>query len=290
MAVFTVIFLGLTLYGWSGILAVLFGLWLTYQIGQRRLRAGKGGLGCLRFGYVFLVVTILMIFAISMTVGVGTSLYKSTKLLMNGQRYEAKVISYTSYESHDSDAGTTTTMFTPTVEFTTSSGNPIQHTLSYSSSSKPTIGDPVTVYYDEVSQKGMSVGFGAIALFFGALIMIIILVFAFWGVLCYAMNYNMTYYIKVVQYLGLNFFVPLLMILFDGLLIYALFYGNEVPWFVSGILVFFILMLTAGIWGYIKMIRTSDMVWEKTGPGQWSAISVPKKTKQAKDSSWIKRR
>lgn len=289
MAVFTVIFLGLTLYGWSGILAVLFGFWLTYQIGQRRLRAGKGGLGCLGLGYVFLVVTILMVFAISMTIGVGTSLYKSTQLVINGQRYQAKVISYSSYESHDSDAGTTTTMFTPTVEFITSSGTPIQHTLSYSSSSKPSIGDRVTVYYDEVSQKGMSFGFGAIALFFGALIMMVILVFAFWGVLCYAMNYDMAYYKKVVQYLGLTFLIPLIMILFDGLLVYALFYGNKVPWFVSGLIVFFIFMLTLGIWGYIKMIRTSDMVWEKTGPGSWGANPVPKKVKQVKDS-WIKRR
>lgn len=290
MTAFTAIFMGLSLYGWSGILAVLFGLWLAYQIGQRRLRAGKEGLGCLGFGYVFLVVTILMVFAISLTIGVGSSLYKSTKLLMNGQRYEAKVISYSSYESYDSDAGTTTTMFTPTVEFTTSSGNSIQHTLSYSSSSKPTIGDDVTVYYDEVSQKGMSFGFGAIALFFGALLMMVILVFAFLGILLYAMNYDMSYYKKVVQYLGLTFLIPLIMILFDGLLVYALFYGNKVPWFVSGLIVFFILMLTLGIWGYIKMIRTSDMVWEKTGPGSWAANPVPKKVKHVKGSSWIKRR
>lgn len=285
MAVFTVIFLGLTLYGWSGVLAVLFGLWLTYQIGRRRLRAGKGGLGCLGFGYVFLVVTILMVFAISLTVGVGGSLYKSTKLWMNGQRYQAKVISFSSYESYDSDAGTTTTMFTPTVEFMTSSGHSIQHTLSYSSSSKPNIGDQVTVYYDEVSQKTMSLGFGALALFFGALMMMVIFVFAFWGVLLYAMNYDMAYYIKVVQYLGLTFLIPLLMILFDGLLVYALFYGNEVPWFVSGIIVFFILMLTLGIWGYIKMIRTNDMVWKKTGPGSWGANPVPKKKKR----DWVRR-
>ncbi|MDH6599760.1 hypothetical protein M2306_000454 [Myroides gitamensis] len=289
MILFSMIFLSLTLYGWSGVLALLFGLWLTYKIGQRRLHAGKGGLGCLGFGYVFLVVTIVMVFAISITIGMGSSLYKTTQLVVNGQRYEAKVISYSSYESHDADAGTTTTMFTPTVEFTTLSGVLVAHTLSYSSSSQPTIEATVTVYYDETSKDSVSFGFGTFALFFGTLLMMVVLVFALWGILLYAMNYKMEYYLNVIKYIGLTFFIPIVMVLFDGLLIYALFYGNEVPLFVSGILVFFILMLTLGIWGYIKMIRTHDMVWKKTGPTSWAANPVPKKTKKEKASTWIKR-
>ncbi len=165
----------------------------------------------------------------------------------------------------------------------------VAHTLSYSSSSQPTIGATVTVYYDETSKDSVSFGFGTLALFFGALLMMVVLVFAFWGILLYAMNYKMEYYLNVIKYIGLPFFIPIVMILFDGLLIYALFYGNEVPLFVSGILVFFILMLTLGIWGYIKMIRTHDMVWKKTGPTSWAANPVPKKTKKEKASTWIKR-
>lgn len=282
--------LALTTYGWTGIVALLVGLLLTYKIGQRRVQSGKESLGFLGFGYVFLVVTILMVFAIGSAIGVGSSLYKSTQLLLHGQRYPAKVISYTSYESHDSDAGTTTTMFTPTLEFTTTSGQLVKHTVSYSSSSKPTIGEFVTVYYDEVTQKGMSFGFRALALLFGSLIFMVTLAFAFWGVLLYAMNYNMTNYFHRAKFIGVTFFIPLLMILFDGLLIYALFYGNKVPFFVTALLVFFILVLSLAIWGYIKMILTHDVAWEQTGPNSWGGHPVPKKTKkQQEKGGWMKR-
>ena len=280
--------LALTTYGWSGVVALLVGLLLTYKIGQRRVQSGKESLGCLGFGYVFLVVSILMVFAIGSAIGVGSSIYKSTQLLLHGQRYPAKVISYTTYESHDSDAGTTTTMFTPTLEFTTASGQLVEHTVSYSSSSKPTIGEFVTVYYDEVTQKGMSFGFGALALFVGALIFMVTLVFVFWGVLLYAMNYDMTNYFHRAKFIGVTFFIPLLMILFDGLLIYALFYGNKVPFFVTALLVFFILVLSLAIWGYIKMIFTHDIAWEQTGPNSWGGHPVPKKKKK-EIGGWMKR-
>ncbi len=279
--------LGLTAYGWGGVLAVVFSLYLTYSIGQRRAKNGKGTLGCLGFGYVFLVVTILVVLTSSITMAMASSLYKTTQLLINGERYTAQVVSYSSYESHDADAGTTTTMFTPTVEFFTTSGELVVHTLSYSSSNQPTIGDTLIVYYSELTGDSVSLGFTTFALFFGALIMMIVLVFAFWGVLLYAMNYKMDYYLRVVKYIGVYFFIPLVMILFDCLLIYAFFYGNEVPLFATGLLVFFILILTLGIWGYIKMILTHDMVWIQTGPRSWGANPVPKKMN--KGSSWVKR-
>lgn len=290
MLLFHGIPLALTAYSWSGIVALFLGLLLTYKIGQRRVQSGKESLRYLGFGYVFLVVTILMIFAIGSAIGVGSSLYKSTKLFIHGARYQAKVVSYTSYESHDSDAGTTTTMFTPTLEFTTTSGQLVEHTISYSSSSKPTIGELVTVYYDEVTQKGVSFGFGALALFVGALIFMIALVFAFWSVLLYALNYDMTNYFHRAKFIGVTFFIPLLMILFDGLLIYALFYGNKVPVYVMALLVFFILVLSLAILGYIKMIFTHDIAWEQTGPASWGGHPVPEKTKkQQEKGGWMKR-
>lgn len=276
----------LTTYGWSWVFAVAFSLYLTYSIGKRRAKTGKGNLGCLGFGYVFLVVIILMVMTISITLAMASSLRKTTKQLMNSERYTSQVVSYSSYESHDADAGTTTTMFTPTVEFFTTSGERVEHTLSYSSSHQPRIGDTVIVYYNAQTGDSMSFGFNTYALFFGALIMIIVLVFAFWGVLLYGLNYKMDYYLKIVKAVGVNFFIPLVMILFDALLIYAFFYGNEVPLFATGLLVFFIVILTLGIWGYIKMILTHDRVWVKTGPSSWGAKTVPKKKKE---SSWVKR-
>ncbi|MGG5507367.1 MULTISPECIES: hypothetical protein [unclassified Myroides] len=283
---FTGIPLGLTTYGWSGALAVVFSLYLTYSIGQRRAKNGKGNLGCLGFGYVFLVVTILMVLTISVTIGIASSLRKTTKQLMDSERYTAQIVSYSSYESHDAEARTTTTMFTPTVAFFTTSGERVEHTLFYSSSHQPAVGDTVIVYYNELTGDSLTLGFNTYMLFFGTLVTIIVLIFAFWGVLLYGLNYNMDYYLKVVKTVAVNFFIPLVMILFDALLIYAFFYGNEIPLFATGLLVFFIVILTLGIWGYIKMILTHDMVWTKTGSSSWGANPVSKKKRE---SSWVKR-
>lgn len=286
MVLFSVISLALTPYGWGGIVALVIGLLLTYMIGQRRVSEGKGNLGCLGFGYVFLVITILMTFALSITWGIGSSIYKTITIVSNGQRYEAKITSFSSYESYDSDTGNYTTMYTPTVSFVTSSDEKVTHTLSYASSSRPDIGNSMVVYYNPILKDSVSFGFGTWALFIGALIMATVFLFAFWGVLLYAMNYKMDKYFTKLKFIGIHFFIPFIMILFDGLLLYALLYGNEVPIYVSGILVFFILVLTLGIWGYIKMIRSSDIVWTKTGPGKWGGHAVPKMPKK---NSWIKR-
>ncbi len=60
------------------------------------------------------------------------------------------------------------------------------------------------------------------------------------------------------------------MIGFDALLTYAIFHGNEVPIWVSGLLVFFILMLTLGIWAYLKMIISKGTpVMRKVAPNKW---------------------
>lgn len=290
MELLNIIPLGITSYGWSAILIFALSLVLTYLIGQRRVQSGKAGLGCVVAGYTFLVVFIIMVFAVTITMGVGSSIYSTSKLIANGKRYQAEVVSYTSHESFDSDSRTTTTMYTPVVTFTTSSGKLVEHTFSYSSSSRPTVGDYIPVYYDEEINDAVSFGFGGIALFIGSLLMMVIMVFLFLGIVLYALNYDMSWYLGVVKYVGLNFFIPIIMILFDGLLVYGLFYGEEVPWFVSGILVFFILVLTMGIWGYIKMIRTSNIEWVRTGTGSWSGVAVPKEPEANENKdTWIKR-
>ncbi|MFD0701402.1 DUF3592 domain-containing protein, partial [Myroides pelagicus] len=191
----------LTSFGWGVILTILFSFWVTYKIGQRQLNAGKGGMGCLGFGYTFLVVVCVIGMSLGGVIGIGSSIYTKAKVLMNGASYTSKVVNYTSYDSYDSDSGSYTTMYTAVVEFTTNEGDVVTYSPSYSSSSKPTIGSYIKVFYDGSTNKAMDFSVGSIVLFIGSLLLMTVLLFVFFGILLFAIvnssyKCNISHFIK----------------------------------------------------------------------------------------------
>lgn len=106
----------------------------------------------------------------------------------------------------------------------------------------------------------------------GIFIMWFVVSVAFVGILLYAIGIKMDGFFKLVRNLGSYFFIPLLMIGFEALLIFALINGNDVPMFATVLLIFFILVLGLGIWAYMKMTFFSNakIKWVRTGNGSWS--------------------
>ncbi|EHO15117.1 DUF3592 domain-containing protein [Myroides odoratimimus] len=234
-------------------LGILYTIWLTYKIIKRSSRNGTKT-GCLGIGYIYLIVASISSLAIGGTVALTMMIITKTQTVYKGDKYEARVVSYTSYESRNSDDNGYTTMYTPTVHFTTRGGEVVEYELDYSSSGMPTVGDQHTVYYDETNEHVTTFGLGTVALILAFGVMIVILVYLFVGMVIYAMNWSMDRYKEIGAFLGLAIVLPLIMILFDGAMIWALFDGKDKPLWVNIILVFFSLVLTLAIWGYLKNI------------------------------------
>lgn len=212
----------------------------------------SGGKGCLTFGYIALVLLCINLFTIFSWMFMYSTTRDIIAVAVSGKSYTSQVVSYTSHNSEDSD-GRSITMYTPTVRFITEDGKTIQKELSFSTSGLK-VGDTYKINYNEETGKVVTLGFTLSISFVGAFLFTFIFSILFIGQILYIFGYEMDKYKQIVMKAGFYFFLPFIMIGFDVLLIYALFYGNEVPIFVTGILIFFIFVLTLAILGVGKML------------------------------------
>lgn len=262
------------IYTWS---FVLLNILLTFFL-LRRLEKK----GCIAFAYVGAVAGCINLFAIFSWIFMWSSCRDIYKVVSSGRQYTATVISYTTEEHYDAEDHRSYTMHTPTVTFTTESGQEVNQQLKFSTSSVA-VGDTYRVNYNAVTGEVITLGFTMIIKFVGSFIFCFILTFLVAGIIRFVMGWPMERYYTLMSKIGFNFFIPFLMIGFDALLIYALFYGNEVPGWATAILVFFILVLSLSIWGYIKMILSKGIpVMRRTGPGSWSGDWKEKKKRNKK--------
>lgn len=224
--------------------------------------------GCVLFAYVTVVIFCINLFAVfswAFMVDSGKDLYKVVK---GGKTYTGVVVSTKEEEHHDSGHGNTK-MYKPTVEFTTASGKVVTKELDFASS-RIAIGDTYQVNYSDENSEVITLGFTMILKIVASFIFCFIFTFLIAGAIRFALGWSMEGYYTLISKIGFMFFLPFLMIGFDALLIYALFYGNEVPVWISVFLVFFILVLTLGIWGYLKNIFSKGApVMHRVGPNRW---------------------
>lgn len=240
-------------------LGFLYTIWLTYKI-LKRARVGKDeAIGCASVGYIYLIVVTISGLAIGGTISLSTMMVNKAQTFYSGSKYDAYVVSYTSFDKRNSDDNGYTIMYTPTVQFRTAAGDQMEYELDYSTSSKPKEGERYTLYYDDVNERVTTFGIGVLALMLASCVMITILLFLFVGMMIYAMNWSMARYKEVGAFLGLVIIVPLLMVLFEGVMIYALFNGEDKPIWVYVVLVFFIVVLAMGIWGYMRSIAANKI-------------------------------
>lgn len=230
-------------------------------------RFGKSG--CMTFGYISLVILSINSLAIGSLFFMYSASYDIYAVLTSGQNYTSTVVSFTSEVHYDSDDGSSYMMYTPTVRFITQNNEEVHRELDFSTSSMQ-VGDIYKVNYNKASGKVITLGFNLAIKFIGAFIFCFIFSFLCIGIIMYAFNFEMTSYKDLIAKVGLYFFIPFLMIGFNLLLIYGIFYGNTVPAWVTLMLVFFSVMLTLGTLGYFKMMfSANEPKTEKIGIKKW---------------------
>ncbi|PKH51639.1 hypothetical protein CXF68_13525 [Tenacibaculum sp. Bg11-29] len=225
--------------------------------------------GCISFGYIGLLILSINAFTIFSWLFMCNSLKDIYTVSVSENKYYAEVVSTTSEEHYNDESGEYQTMYTPTVKFTTNTGSLIHKELNFSTSNKK-IGKTYKVHYDETNDTIITLGFTMIIKTVGAFIFCFVFSFLFIGLLFFILNHPMDNYKNLASLIGFYFFVPFLMIGFDSLLIYSIFYGNSVPFFVIILLLFFISILSLAIVGYIKMLLSEGMPkMKRAGPGKW---------------------
>ncbi|WP_282143349.1 hypothetical protein [Cellulophaga baltica] len=225
--------------------------------------------GCITYGYIGLILFSINIFFIfSGSIFIST-LKDTFTVLVSGENYTATVSSYSKEEVYDSDEDKYETMYTPTVSFNTKYGQTIERELDFSTTNLE-LGDTYKINYNKLDDKIITLGFMLFIKLAGTFIFCFIFSFLFIGELLFAFNKNMDTYYSIVKKAGFYFFLPFLMIGFDALLIYGLINGNEVPIWVSLVLVFFIVVLTLAIVGYLKTTYAKGIpVMVQVAPNRW---------------------
>lgn len=242
------------------ILILFFSLLISWKITSRKQ------LDCFGGAYIFLVVGSITILSVLFSSILISKTIDSVSMLARGQKADATVVSYLEYYSEGK------LMYNSTYKIVTEAGNSFELDSNYGTGKQPVVGETLSVYVDEKTRKIIEFSVVTIIMVVGSLLLGALLIFGFVGIVRYAFGFPMRPYYKAAQIIGMKVFIPAMMIAFEGLLIYALFYGNDGPPITKVILVFFTVMLGLTIVGYIKQFYFSKgkMVWVKNGVGSWS--------------------
>lgn len=218
--------------------------------------------GCITFTYVGIVLFCINFFLIISWSFFITSVKNVYDVALLGDNYTATVVRFIESESYDSDRRMNETMYQPVVEFTTKNGNVLQRKLDFSSS-EAIEGKTYRINYNKEKDTVITLGFVLVLKFVAAFIFTLVFTFLFVGAINYVLGKEMDLYYHLLSIVGFYFFIPFLMIGFNLLLIYGAFYGNDLPLFVTGILWFFVFVLTLAIWGYFKMLQKGEVMPKK---------------------------
>ncbi|WP_163355012.1 hypothetical protein [Dysgonomonas sp. 25] len=224
--------------------------------------------GCFSIGYISLLIFFLFVFTFSLLAGLS-SIIVDIVSIRQGEQYAAKVLEYREVRSEDSE-GNVSVDYRPKLLFETNEGTQIISEADF------TVGNPQEdveyeiYYYDKtgrILQADTSILVKlAVCLFFAFIFLV-----AFVGVINYAFGRRMDNYWAFVQKIGMSVLLPLIMIAFDALLVYAAFFTPQSP-VIIGVILFFILILTLAIMGYMKMLLKKGLPkWKQKTATSWSA-------------------
>lgn len=214
--------------------------------------------GCITSIYIGIVIFCINLFVIFSILAFTHTLKESYQVLTSGKTYTATVIDFNTKKVYNSDTEKYQEMNTPTVRFLDENENNIEVQLDFSTSGLA-IGDKYKINYNTKAERAITLGFPFIIKIVATFIFCVIFSFLFIGEMLYIFNRKMEGYFSIIKKAGIYFFLPFMLIGFDALLIYALFYGNEAPLIAVGLLVFFILILTLTIYIYLKILFTKGI-------------------------------
>lgn len=219
-------------------------------------RTGKTG--CISFGYMFLIIFSITIFAVISINFLIKTLQEIYDVVVYGEIYTSKVVSLIQDGLYVHEDGRKEPMYRATVEFITNNNKILKKFLDFTDSNIK-IGETYWIHYNQETGKLTSLGFTMAIKVAGAFLLSFVLTFVFTGLLLYALNSDMQAYFNFVRKAGFYVFIPFIMIGFNALLIYGIFYGHKVPAWVTVLLVFFVFGLTLATLGYFKIIFAKDL-------------------------------
>ncbi|MCD8030510.1 MAG: hypothetical protein LUF85_06750 [Bacteroides sp.] len=211
----------ITPYGYGAIGFILFSLFITFGIKRRmeKQSSDKKSMGCMSMGYIWVVVFFVGILAISLTSICLSKTLSGMHAILAGECYKAAVVDWTSEWSQDSD-GESTEYYYSILEFTTKEGHVITRKTNFGSSECPQKVEEYTIYYVGSSDYMFVWGKHILFFLFATLVIGSVWVFAFIGIMRYALGYSMKSYLRSGNRFLFVFFLPFVMILFIAALVY----------------------------------------------------------------------
>ncbi|WP_405368945.1 DUF3592 domain-containing protein [Nonlabens sp. Asnod2-A12] len=241
---------------------LLVACYIAYRIAQRMAsdKDPDEKPGCIMVGYVTLVYLCMCALSFTFLSLTLSGLYGNVV----HHRYEATVIDVRTYESEDSD-GNTTTMYAPTVQFTTDQGDVITRELNISSGEPYQNGEIHPVSYNQETNDLDSRSIASVVLMLAGLLMSLFLL----GYVIIGIAY--AFYIPIgingMEYTAFIFvyiLMPLGMIGMNAGLIYYVVqrlttgYKSDQPIWVLIVVIFFIIVLTLSKISIIKIMLSKN--------------------------------
>ena len=237
----------ITPLGYVLIALVFFSLWCTIRI----LKRENERLGCITVGFVWLVILCINSLILSGILLVHDNLSN----FIQGERIEATIVDFTLRESDDDENGP---MYVPILRFTAPNGEVITRKSNSGSGREPVIGDPYLIYYDSERDSLSYFSVASVALMATCLVVTFSLGLLSFGIVRYALGYGMAGFKSFFGNYLLRFILPLAIIIFDAMLIYAAFFNGPHPLWVYPILVISIIGLTVTAVRYLENILRKD--------------------------------
>ncbi|EKB04547.1 MULTISPECIES: DUF3592 domain-containing protein [Myroides] len=205
------------------------------------------------------------------TYSTGSLLYNvvsnKVNIISNGDKYMAKVVSYTTYKTEGSrskrGSRSGSINYKPIVTFTTKDKVSITHTLDSSVGDMPIKGQGYVIYYNPKTEKITTLNTSDVIVITGFSIVFILIAFVFVTMFSFAIGAPMMKYKKVGTYLLFLFVIPISMLSLMFAFIYTLLYSNAVSAGMSLVLIFVILLIIAGIYGVLKTVMSENGIIQK---------------------------
>lgn len=208
---------------------------------NRKSDSEKGG--CFSYAYMYLLVAAVLSVGITSFIFAVDTLNKFSKGLFLDS-YQAKVIGY---ELDTESKPPHRVMKIPTVEFVTKTNDTIVRELDFSAEE---LQESYPIKYNEKADEIIIWGFILVLKLVASILFSFIFGGLIIGLFIYATNGNIRKYYNKLISIGLKVFLPLLIVGFEALLIYAYLQITSEPFWVKALLIFFILTLVAVILGF----------------------------------------
>ena len=219
--------------------------------------------GCALFGIVLIISFLVTLFAMFPPIVIYDWATKQAEILENSEPYQAEIIDVIPEDYRSSQTERMETRYYPIYRFLTSTGDTIIIQAEGTDIGTTEIGEIRTVHYNAEMNRIVTLDASTAILPIGMLFMFIPLVCLMVGFFRYCLGGEMKPFYDRIKKLFMFFYLPLIILAFNALLIYAFLYGGPQKeedgyWIAKIFLIFAIAILTLVLYGFVKMLFSKE--------------------------------